>query len=77
LKFEKNTEILDDIIKFQRSPLIKTIIGYDKSQMTTKEYSKTTDPSKKVNEEKSKSYDDVLKNPINDEDNRKKENDVL
>jgi hypothetical protein len=37
LKFEKSTEILDDIIKFQISPLIKTCLGYDKIQMTTKE----------------------------------------
>jgi hypothetical protein len=31
LKFGKCIEILDDIIKFQISPLIKTGLGYDKS----------------------------------------------
>jgi hypothetical protein len=29
LKFEKSTEILDDIINCQRSPFIKTGLGYD------------------------------------------------
>jgi hypothetical protein len=76
LKFEKSIEILDDIIKFQRSPLIKTSLGYDKSQMTTKEDSKAIEPSKKVNEGKYKSYVDVLKISINDRDKRKRENDV-
>jgi hypothetical protein len=36
LKFEKRTEILDDIIKWQRSPLIKRGLFYDKSQMRNK-----------------------------------------
>jgi hypothetical protein len=76
LKFEKSIETLDDIINCQRYPFIKTGLGYDKSQMTTKEDSKATEPPKKVNEGKSKSYVDVLKISINDEDNRKKENDV-
>jgi hypothetical protein len=76
LKFEKSIETLDDIINYQRSPFIKTGLGYDKSQMTTKEDSKATEPLKKVNEGKYKSYVDVLKISINDEDNKKKENDV-
>jgi hypothetical protein len=76
LKFEKNTRILHDIIKYQRSPLIKTGLGYDKSQMTTKEDSKAIEPPKKVNEGKSKNYDDVLKSSISGEDDKKRENDV-
>jgi len=40
--------------------------------MTTKEYSKATKPPKKVNEGKSKSYVDVLKISITDEDKKKK-----
>jgi len=66
LKFERSIEMLDDIIKFQISPLIKIGLGYDKSQMTTKEYSKATKPPKKVNERKAKSYVDVLKISISD-----------
>jgi hypothetical protein len=76
LRFENSTKILDDIINFQRLPLIKTSLGFDKSQMNTKEYSKATEPPKKVNEGKSKSYAEVLKRSISDEDNRKRENDV-
>jgi hypothetical protein len=30
LKFEKSTEILDDVVKCQISPLIKIGLGYDK-----------------------------------------------
>jgi hypothetical protein len=52
-------------------------IHYEKSQMTTKEDSEAPGPSKKVNEEKSKSYANVLKSAINDEDNNKKENNFL
>jgi hypothetical protein len=69
---KKSTETLDDIINCQMSPFIKTSLGYDKSHMNTKEYSKATDPSKKVNEGKYKSYVDVPRNSINDEDNQKK-----
>jgi hypothetical protein len=50
------------------------VLGYDKSQMITKEDLEATGPSKKVNEEKSKSYVDVLKSSSSDEDNKKKEN---
>jgi len=46
------------------------------SQMTTKEDPKVVGPSKNVNEENSKIYADVLKISINDEDNKKKENNV-
>jgi hypothetical protein len=76
LKFEKSTEILDDIIKCQISPLIRTSHGYDQIQMTTHEDSKSRDQSKKVDEGKSKIYVDVLKIFISDEENRKRENDI-
>jgi hypothetical protein len=32
LKFEKSIEILDNILSFQRSPLIKTGLGYDEKK---------------------------------------------
>jgi hypothetical protein len=51
-------------------------LGYDKSQMATKEDLEATGPSKKVNEEKSKIYADVFKISISDKDNKKKENNV-
>ena len=77
LNFEKSTQTLDDIINFQRYPFTKTTLGYDKSQMDTKEDSKSTKSPKKVNEGKSKIYVDVLKRFIGDKDNRKRENHVL
>jgi hypothetical protein len=77
LKFEKSIETLYDIMNCQGYPFIKTGLVYDKSQMTTKEYSKSTNTLKKVNEGKSKIYVDVLKSSVNDEDNMRKENDVL
>jgi hypothetical protein len=76
LKFEKSFKTLDHIIHFQRSSFIKMGLGYDKSYMTTKEDPKAPGPSKKVNEEKYKSYVDALKSSISDEDNNKKENGV-
>jgi hypothetical protein len=45
--------------------------------MTTKEDPEVVGPSKKVNEEKSKSYVDVLKISVTDKDSEKKENNVL
>jgi hypothetical protein len=76
LKFENSAKTLDHIINFQRSPFIKMVLGYDKSQMTTKEDPNVARPSNKVNEEKSKSYVHILKISINDEDNEKKENNL-
>ena len=78
LKFEKSIEILDDIINCQSSPNIRIGLGSNKNQKAFKENSKTstTKPPKKVNEEKPKSYVDVLKSSIKNEGNKKKENDV-
>jgi hypothetical protein len=52
-------------------------LDYYKSEITTKEDPEVAGPSKEVNEEKSKSYVDVLKSSISDEDKKKKENNVL
>jgi hypothetical protein len=76
LKFEKSTKILEDIIKCQISPHIKTGLGYGKSHMNTKDDSKDIEPLKKVNERKYKIYGDVLKSAISNEDSMKRENDV-
>jgi hypothetical protein len=76
LKFEKSDKTLDHIINFKRSPFINMGLGYDNSQMTTKKDQEVAGPSKKVNEEKYKSYVDVLKSSISDEYNKKKENNV-
>jgi hypothetical protein len=69
LKFEKSIENLNVIINCQRNPFISIGLGYDHIDMTTDEYSKATEPLKRVIEGKSKSYDDVVKISINDEDN--------
>jgi hypothetical protein len=76
LKFENSFKTLDHIINFQRSQFIKMVLGYDKSQMTTKEDPKVAKPSKKVNEEKYEIYANVIKSSISDDDNMKKENNV-
>jgi hypothetical protein len=76
LKFEKSTENLNDILSFQRSPFIKTGLGYDKKQKTPKgdASTKVTKPSKKENEENPKSYANILKGSINNERNNRKGN---
>jgi hypothetical protein len=77
LKFGKSTEILDNILSCQRSPFIKTCLGYDKKQKTPEGDAsiKVTNPSEKENEEKSKSYANILKGSINNESNSRKGND--
>jgi hypothetical protein len=77
LKFGKSTEILDNILSFQRSPFIKTGLGYDEKQKTPEgdASTKVTKPSKKENEENPKSYANILKGSINNESNNKKGND--
>jgi hypothetical protein len=49
LKFGKSTEILDDILSYQRSPFIKTNLGYEEKQKTPEGDAsiKVTKPSKK------------------------------
>jgi hypothetical protein len=61
LKFEKSTETLNEILSFQRSPFIKTGLGYDENQNTP--------------EENPKSYANILKGSINNESNSRKGND--
>ena len=57
LKFEKRTKIVDDILNFQRLPVIKIDLGYDKIRNIRKENlnSMATNPPKKVNEQECKS----------------------
>jgi hypothetical protein len=52
LKFGKSTEILDNILSYQRSPFIKTGLGYDEKQKTPKgdASTKVIKPSEKENE---------------------------
>jgi hypothetical protein len=77
LKFGKSTEILDNILSFQRSPFIKTGLGYNEKQKTPEgdASTKVTKPSEKENEEKPKSYANILKGSINNERNNRKGND--
>jgi hypothetical protein len=77
LKFGKSTEILDNILSFQRSPFIKTGLGYDDKQNTTEGDAsiKVTKPSEKENEENPESYANILKGSTNNESNNRKGND--
>jgi hypothetical protein len=73
LTFGKSTEILYKILNYQRYPFEKNVLGYSEKKETTKE-----DPtsSKHMNERKAKSYVDVLKIPIEVEDNRREEQNI-
>jgi hypothetical protein len=75
-KFGKRIEILDNILSCQRSPFIKTGLGYDEKQKTPKEdvSTKVTKPSEKENEENTKRYANILKGSINNESNIRKRN---
>jgi hypothetical protein len=74
LKFGKSTEILDNILGFQMSPFIKTSLGYKEKQKTPERDSSTkvTKPLEKENEEKPKSYANILKGSINNESSNRK-----
>jgi hypothetical protein len=77
LKFGKSTEILDNILIHQRSPFIKTCLGYDEKQNIPKvdTSSKVTKPSKIENEENPKSWANILKGSIKNVINSRKGND--
>jgi hypothetical protein len=60
LKFEKSIAILDNILIYQRSPSIKTGLGYDYNQNTLEKDASSMSSKNKI-EEKSESYADVLK----------------
>jgi hypothetical protein len=77
LKFGKSTKTLDNIISYQRSPFIKTYLGYDEKQNTPKgdASTKVTKPSEKENEENPKIYANIIKGSINNERNKGKGND--
>jgi hypothetical protein len=64
MKFEKSTTVLDEILNYQRSPLIKIGLGYDNNQNTLEE-----DESSKSIEEKDEINTNVLKIPNCSEDN--------
>jgi hypothetical protein len=65
LKFGKTNEILDNILSHQRSPFIKTSLGYKEKQNIVEGdvSTKVTKPSKKENEENPKIYDNISKDP--------------
>jgi hypothetical protein len=77
LKFGNIADILDNILSFQRSPFIKTSLGYDEKQNIPEGYAsnKVTKPSEKETEEKPKSYANILKGSIKNESSSRKEND--
>jgi hypothetical protein len=77
LKFGKSIEILNNILNFQRSPFIDTILGYNQKQNILEEdaSTKVTKPSEKENEEKHKICANVLKGSINNERTNMKIND--
>ena len=56
LKFKRSSSTLDDILSYQRSPLVKTGLGYDKEE-TTEDFKL---PEKKT-EEKPRIYVEILK----------------
>jgi hypothetical protein len=62
LKFEKSTAVLDEILSYQRSPLIKTGLGYENNQKTPEEGTSSKVPKKKE-EKKPKIYANILKRP--------------
>ena len=76
LKFGKSIEILDNILNCQRSPFLKTGLGYNDKQKTTKGDAsiKVTKPSEKENEENPESYANILKGSTNNEIPSKKGN---
>jgi hypothetical protein len=77
LNFGKSTEILDSILRFQRSPFINIGLGYDEKQNTLKgdASAKVRKPLEKENEEHNTIYANTLKGSINNESNSRKGND--
>jgi hypothetical protein len=77
LKFGKSIEILDNFVSFERSPFIKTGLGYKEKQKIPEgdKNTKVTKQSEKENEENPKSYSNILKDSINNEINNKEGND--
>jgi hypothetical protein len=73
LKFEKSIEILDNILSHQRSPFMKTGLGYDNNHKTLEEDASPKSPKKKI-EEKHESYENILKRFKHNEENNKEGN---
>jgi hypothetical protein len=76
LNFGKSTELLDNILSFQRSPFIKIGLGYDEEKKNQEgdASTKVTKPSEKENEENPKIYANILKDSIKNKRNTKKGN---
>ena len=72
MKFEKSSANMTKILNYQRFPSYKTGLGYNKEE-TVKEKSTS---SQQLGEIKTKRYAQILKNTINDEDNKREEQDV-
>ena len=68
LKFKRISPTLDDILSYQRSPLINTGLGYDKEEIT--EDFKLLE---KKTEKKSRSYVDILKSLKYGEESKKED----
>lgn len=66
LKFKRSFSTLDDILSYQRSPLVKTGLGYGKEE-TTEDFKL---PEKKT-EEKTRSYAEILKSLKHGEESKK------
>jgi hypothetical protein len=77
LNFGKCIGILDNILSFQRSSFIKTYLGYNNKQNTPEGDAsiKVTEPTEKENEENTKSYANIIKGSINNENYSRKGND--
>jgi hypothetical protein len=79
LKFGKCTKILDNIHSYQRSPFMKTCIGYDEKQRPPEGDASTniTNPSEKENEEETQIYSNSLKGSINNKRNNNKGKEMM
>jgi len=73
MKFEKSTEILDNIISHKILPFIKTCLVYDNNQKTLEEYGSSKSSENKI-EEKPESYANVLEISSHNGENHKELN---
>jgi hypothetical protein len=71
IKFEKSSTNLHEMLNRHRSPIDRTGLGYSGKKDVANEEASTS--SKQSSEERTKSYADIIKNSIKDEDNRKED----
>jgi hypothetical protein len=71
MKFKKSSTTLNEILNRQRSPFDRTSLGYSEKKEVTNEEASTS--SKQSSEERTKSYANIIKNSIKDEDNKKED----